>query len=175
MALSNKQKAFIEHYLRTWNATEAARLAGYKGNAVTLATVGSENIRKPAIAAVIAERLGELAMEADEVLVRLSDQARASIEDFIEITPLGAPTLDLKKAQEAGKLHLIKKLNYDADGNLRSIELYDAQSALVQMGRSHGIFLDRVKDDPEEEAFDLEEWREKRKQRRQAVESDEGE
>jgi phage terminase small subunit len=173
MALSNKQKAFIEHYLRTWNATEAARLAAYRGNDVTLASVGSENLRKPQIAAVIAARLGELAMEADEVLVRLSEQARASIEDFIEITALGAPALDLNKARKAGKLHLIKKMYYDADGNLRSIELYDSQSALVQMGRSHGIFLDRIKDDPGEAAFDLDEWREQRRKRRQAVQEDE--
>ena len=31
------------------NATEAARIAGYKGNDATLSAVGSENLRKPLI------------------------------------------------------------------------------------------------------------------------------
>lgn len=38
------------------NATEAARRAGYEGNDVTLAAVGSENLRKPLIAEAIKAR-----------------------------------------------------------------------------------------------------------------------
>ncbi len=54
MALTSKQKKFVASY--TGNATEAARLAGYSGNDVTLAAVGSENLRKPEIAAAIDAR-----------------------------------------------------------------------------------------------------------------------
>jgi len=50
MALTYKQRAFVEHFLAMgdaqWNATEAAKLAGYKGNRVSLATIGSANLRK---------------------------------------------------------------------------------------------------------------------------------
>jgi len=52
--LSAKQKRFIEAYCG--NATDAARLAGYKGNAVTLGAVGDENLKKPRIAAAIKVR-----------------------------------------------------------------------------------------------------------------------
>lgn len=45
--LTTKQQAFVDCY--TGNATEAARMAGYKGNLKTLAQVGAENLRKPYI------------------------------------------------------------------------------------------------------------------------------
>lgn len=55
--LSEKQRRFIAAYIgeANGNATHAARLAGYKGNDVTLATVGSQNLRNLQIASQIAE------------------------------------------------------------------------------------------------------------------------
>ena len=55
--LSAKQKRFIEAYCG--NATDAARLAGYKGNDNTLGQVGDENLKKPKIAAAIKAREDE--------------------------------------------------------------------------------------------------------------------
>lgn len=52
--LTGKQRAFAEHYAASGNATEAARAAGYAGNAETLSQVGSENLRKPQVARYIA-------------------------------------------------------------------------------------------------------------------------
>ena len=140
MALTYKQQLFIEHYLTCMNATEAARRAGY--SAKTAASIGSENLRKPEIASAISERLKEAAMSADEVLRRLADQARATMEDFISEGPLG-PDVDLEKAREAGKLHLLKKFKVDKDGGV-AIELHDPQTALVHLGRYHGLFLDKT-------------------------------
>lgn len=53
--LTPKQQAFVDAYTGAarGNATEAARMAGYKGNATTLAAVGAENLRKPQIQAAI--------------------------------------------------------------------------------------------------------------------------
>jgi hypothetical protein len=53
--LTEKQRRFVDAYLgeAAGNATKAARLAGYKGNDNTLASVGTENLRKPAIAEAI--------------------------------------------------------------------------------------------------------------------------
>ena len=62
--LTFKQEQFIKHYLSkevSGNATEAARRAGYKGNDNTVATVGDENLRKPAIAFKINEVRGKAA------------------------------------------------------------------------------------------------------------------
>lgn len=56
--LTPKQTRFVEAYcgVAAGNATEAARLAGYKGNNETLQTVGSENLRKPLVAEAIAAK-----------------------------------------------------------------------------------------------------------------------
>lgn len=56
--LTEKQRRFVEAYMgeACGNATAAARIAGYKGNDETLSTVGTENLRKPAVTAAIEER-----------------------------------------------------------------------------------------------------------------------
>lgn len=141
MALTYKQQLFIEHYLTCLNAAEAARRAGYSTKSARV--IGCENLTKPDIKAEIDERLKEAAMGADEVLRRLADQARATLEDFIEVTKDGEPVVDIDKAREAGKLHLLKKFKVDKDGAV-TIELHDPQAALVQLGRYHGLFLDKT-------------------------------
>ncbi|MFW6086155.1 MAG: terminase small subunit [Myxococcota bacterium] len=54
--LTEKQRRFVEAYLgeACGNATQSARLAGYKGNNNTLRVVGAENLAKPAIQEAIA-------------------------------------------------------------------------------------------------------------------------
>lgn len=57
--LTEKQRRFVEAYMgeAAGNATEAARLAGYKGNAKTLGAVGAENLAKPGIQQAIDKRV----------------------------------------------------------------------------------------------------------------------
>lgn len=137
MALTAKQQAFVDEYLACWNASEAARRAEY-------AKPGQEGhrlLKKAEIAAEIARRVADRAMTADEALIRLAEQARASIEDFADIRE-GIPNglfLNFEKAKAAGKLGLIKKIKYNAQG-YPEIELYDAQAALVHLGKHLGLF-----------------------------------
>lgn len=141
--LSPPRQAFVEHYLRTWNATEAARLAGYaapnKQGPRLLVNVG--------IQAAIQARLDELKLGADEVLVRLGQQARGEYAQYIyTFSPDGKtrlPAFDFEACAADGNLHLVRKWRYDARGNLE-IEFYDAQNALVQLGRHHKLFTDRA-------------------------------
>lgn len=56
--LRHKQRAFINEYLKCWNATRAAISAGYSEK--TAASIGSENLRKPEIAAELSSRIAEL-------------------------------------------------------------------------------------------------------------------
>lgn len=151
MALEPKQQAFVEEYLKCRNAAEAARRAGYSEK--TARVIGAQNLSKLNIQEEIARRTKEVAMEADEVLSRLADIARGSIEDFISLTyePYPAAVLDLGKARERGVLHLIKKLKYDKDGN-PEIELHDPQSALVNLGKHHKLFTDKVEHELSEDA-----------------------
>lgn len=137
-SLTPKQEVWLEAYLRTWNATEAARIAGYQRPNKE----GPENRVKPGIAALIQEHI-EAIMPAGEVLTLLADQARGTMEDFIDPD---TETLDLQKAYQKKKLHLIKKFTrVETDGKTRiSVELYDAQAALTQMGKHHGLFKEVV-------------------------------
>ncbi len=99
-ALTPKQQAFVDHYLKTGNATEAARLSGYKGNDNTLRSVGGENLLKPAIKAAIDERQKPVTTkrraDADDVLDFLSDV----INDTVVINPDGCPLATRVRAAE---------------------------------------------------------------------------
>ena len=54
-------------------------------------------------------RLTELQASADEVIRRLSDQARGDMGDFLDISSVSFQ-IDLNKAKELGLTHLIKKV-----------------------------------------------------------------
>lgn len=142
--LSLKQRAFAEHYLRLWNGTQAAIAAEYSER--TAAQQASRLLKNVKVQAYIEERLEELKLGADEVLVRLGEHARGSVADFIRIAEEGGDIfIDFRKAQEAGKLHLLKKVKKTVkDGEVTiEFELYDAQAALVHLGRHHRLFVER--------------------------------
>jgi phage terminase small subunit len=158
LALSNKQQVFIESYLRCFNATKAASDAGYshpnKQGPRLLVNVG--------ISAAIKARIEEKAMSADEVLLRLADMARGDISDLMALTP-GGFTFELMVKDAEGnyipnpKTKLIRKIKQKVTTMLgktedaedreiieTEIELYDAQAALVQLGRHHKLFTDKT-------------------------------
>lgn len=153
--LTDQQQVFVEHYLFCWNATEAARHAGYAHPNAQ----GSRLLVNVSIAAKIAARLAEKAMAADEVMARLADVARGDLADFVDVTDptadldeatdildakakAGGWRLNLGKAEQRGKLHLLKKLKSGQWGP--EIELHDPVSALVQIGKHHALFVERT-------------------------------
>ena len=151
MALNIKQQAFVEHYLTVWNGAEAARRAGYK----TKPNVqGARMLANASIQAAIQERLAELKMGADEVLTRLTDQARGSPAPFLDITDAG-DLIGFNLGQDK-PLHLLRKVSMsrrktrdeELDETVTieniSIELYDAQAALTLLGKHHRLFVDRT-------------------------------
>ena len=81
--LTPKQKRFCEEYLKSGNATDAAKKAGYKEKAAH--SVGAENLRKPVISAYIKRRMGEqeaaLVADANEVLQFYSAVMRGEVKD----------------------------------------------------------------------------------------------
>lgn len=123
----------------------AAYLKTYPKSSYDAARANSSRlIANDNVQAEIQARLNELKVSADEVLVRLADQARGSMGDFLKFYDgVNTPFLDLQAAKEKGLLHLVKKLKYNKDGQ-PEIELYDAQAALVQLGRHHKLFTDNA-------------------------------
>lgn len=151
-ALTGKQQAFINAYLgeARFNATEAARIAGYEGNDNVLGVTGHENLRNPKIAAEINRRMNEAAMSANEVLAILSNQARGSLADVLN----DEGEFDLAEAKQRGTDKLLKKLKVrrsvrrTKDGEeiedvTHEFEIHDPQSAAVHVGKFHKLFTDK--------------------------------
>jgi phage terminase small subunit len=213
--LTPREDAFVTAYIANrFNGAKAARTAGY--SARSAAEIAHQNLRKLHIQKAIKERLAAEHMGPDEVLLRLGDQARGTMDDFLTLRsarvattitkPLAdiiadlqnqiafeeeyaaiaglaekeleahnsqvaairrrilrlelrlkhdpkatedvpgpivkhlVPEVDLVKARSRGQLHLIK--SYNAKDN--KIELYDAHAALVDIGKVHKLFTDKV-------------------------------
>lgn len=83
--LTEKQKRFIDYYIETGNATEAAKKAGYSRK--TAKAAGYENLTKPYLKSAIDERLKALeekrVADAREVLIHLTAALRGEIEEEV--------------------------------------------------------------------------------------------
>jgi len=135
MGLTRKQQKWLEEYLICWNASEAARRAGYTGKPNV---VGPRLLANVSIQVAISERLKNIAMSADEALARMAQIARGDIGDFIG--------LDEKKLKAHPQNHLIKTFNRRTlklkDGSeLIEVELglYDAQRAKEHILKQHQL------------------------------------
>jgi len=141
MALSPKHRKFCEEYLRLWNATDAYQAAYPKASRETARRNGSDLLTNTDIAQEIKARIDERAMSANEVLDRLAEHARNEHGRYI--TEDGA--VNLTQLIADGKAHLIKGIKETQYG--KNIEFYDAQAALVQLGKHHKLFTDRIEQD----------------------------
>jgi phage terminase small subunit len=87
MALTDKQRRFVDEYLVDLNATQAAIRAGYSDK--TAYSVGHENLSKPEIADALAkaqaERSARTKIDADWILRRLADEADADVADLYDV------------------------------------------------------------------------------------------
>ena len=120
MSLTTKQQLFVNEYLKCFNATEAY-IASYPNvTRTTAASNGYGLLRNTEISEAISQRLSESAMSADEVLMRLAEQARGEHGRYI--TTSG--TVDIATLVNDKKAHLIKKVKETKDG--MEYEFYDA-------------------------------------------------
>jgi hypothetical protein len=137
-----KHQEFVNQYfICNMNQTEAY-LKVYPKSSYDSARANSARLiaDDSSIRAEIAARLAELKMSADEVLIRLAEQARGSHADFSAVNLRE----DLK---DHPKAHLVKSIvadvHEDSQGRVHHkirLELYDAQAALVHIGKAHGLF-----------------------------------
>lgn len=141
--LTNRQRVFIELYLTLWNATEAARQAGYSPK--TAQEQSSRLLSNVIVKQAIEARIAEKTATADEVLMRLTSHSRGTMDDFLD-----GERLSIEQARTRDQLHLIKK--YKVTRRLEpgdepratietvELELYDAQAATVQLGKALNVF-----------------------------------
>jgi hypothetical protein len=105
--------------------------------------------RQDEILAATAAALANLSEQAVgslcDVLNTLAAQAGGDVGGFITIDDKGGWALDLKRAEEAGLLPLVKKLWVTKEGHDR-LELHDSQAAAAKLGAlALGILTERRK------------------------------
>lgn len=174
-ALNKKQQAFVDAYLQYWNATKAARRAGYAGSGIRV--TAHRLMQREDVQEEIRQRVAENAMSANETLARLAAQARADIGPFMN----NEGEIDIGAMKEAGATHLLRKVKYSRRSGVNKdgsewenvtvdVEMYSAQTALELIGKSHKLFTDRVEhegrvtvditgDDLAQARDELEEWK----------------
>lgn len=83
--MNERQKRFVDFYIKTGNASEAARSAGYSKR--TAGIIGDENLKKPYIRKEIDARLKEMASrrvaDAQEVLEHLTAVVRGEMTEEV--------------------------------------------------------------------------------------------
>ena len=119
--LTPKQKRFCEEYLKSGNATDAAKKAGYKEKAAH--SVGAENLRKPAISAYIKRRTDEqeaaLVADSNEILKFYTAVMRGEVKDQFG---MDASLSDRLKAGDS----LMKRYAAASDRNRTTMEKLDS-------------------------------------------------
>lgn len=144
MTLNNRQELFVSEYLKCFNATKAAKAAGYSEK--TAYSQGHDLLKVPEIAARVRERLRQSAMDADEVLHHLAEIARGDMDDLVDING----NLDMTKARQFGKTKLIKKVKNrvmsteNTDITETETEGYDRLRALELIGKHLAMWTDKV-------------------------------
>ena len=151
MGLTKKQKMFVENYLQCWNATEAAKRAGYSER--TAYAIGHELLKKLEVSSEIKARIDEKVMKTDQILSEVSDIAGLDISDFVEVFGVGAVKWDFEKAQKAGKMHLIKTITPTREG--LKVEFHDKLKAIELIGKHAGVFDEPPGDDTAKAIYKL--------------------
>lgn len=107
--LTKLQRLWADYWIKTGNGTEAARLAGYKGNDNVLAVTAANNLKNEKIKKYIAETYEQTEKAADdkrvadsmEVLEFLTKTMRGEVKDQFGLDPMLSDRI--KAAELLGK------------------------------------------------------------------------
>lgn len=131
MALTSKQKLFVDEYLVDLNATQAAIRAGYSEK--TAYSIGNENLMKPEIAKAIQnaqqKRQERTEITQDRVVQEIADNAFRPASD--------AQKSDFKHASKAKYLDMLCK----------HLGVYDKETASGATRETGVVMMPEVSDD----------------------------
>ena len=138
--LSPKEEKFVNNYVASGNATQAARDAGYSERSAR--ELGHRLLTKVDILERITERLQEENVTADEVVSTLAAQMRSAITDVL---PDDGGLISQIKDNKLG--HLIRKIKLRRELEIGTgkqfevveLELYSAQQAAIQLSKIKGL------------------------------------
>jgi len=144
MKLTEKQKRFVDYYIETGNATEAARKAGYSEK--TARSVGAENLTKPDIRKAIDEALQQLQSEriadAKEVMEYLTAVMRREYKECVVVTT--SEEVSTYVPDETGKMRKQTVRKETPQVVEIPARLADANKAAELIGKRYGLFTDKI-------------------------------
>ncbi len=147
--LSERQKAFADHYLMSLNATASYKLAGYasKGNAAEVSA--SQLLRNAKVRKYIEKRQAKLQEKLEITQERiLAEYAKLAFLDprlFYDETGNLIPVHELPEAVSATLSGMSVESVPGGSTRLTKIKFSDKQKALDSLARIQGMFKDTVK------------------------------
>jgi phage terminase small subunit len=155
VALTDKQRRFVDEYLVDLNATQAAIRAGYSQR--TAGQQGDRLLKNVEVAAAVAEAQAERAKRTeitqDMVLTELAKIGFANMGNYLHATTGGDPYFDFAGLTEEQKAALVEVTVEDftegrgedaRDVRRVKFKLGDKRAALVDIGKHLGMFKERV-------------------------------
>lgn len=165
MKLTPKQAAFVDAYIETGNASEAARRAGYSDK--TAFRTGQENMQKPAIKQAIEARQAEIRSErtADitEVMEFLTSALRGEVTDENLVTEgcgdgISEARIIETRISSRDRLNaaqqLLKRFPRQMDVAEQEARIKRLASELESMEKANGVESVQIIDDLREDDMD---------------------
>ena len=136
-----RRERFVQEYIKDGNGAGAARRAGYSPRGADVTAV--RLLGNASVQARMAEVLKNAGLDSETIVYLLAQQALSLHTQYIEVDPeTGEPSLDFEGLRAAGLTHLVKGFSIGANGK-PSWEFYDAQAALIILGKSTGVLMER--------------------------------
>lgn len=131
MELTTKQKKFADEFIKTGNATQSYKVAGYSVRSDNAASVeGHKLLRNPKVKNYINEKMKEIEnkqiAKAEEVLKHLTTAMRGEIKEEVVVTE--------NIGDYESRARIIKK-QISAKDRIKAAEL---------LGRRYSLFTDKV-------------------------------
>lgn len=152
--LTPRQQRFVEEYIISGNASDAARRAGYSLR--TAHRTAQENLQKPAVQRALAVLRAKASAAMQTRKQRIEEELERIAfyrgDQFFSTDDEGNVVLDAKPDADldvvTGATRKVRK-RYGKDGELigeeveHQVKLADRQRALEMLGRIEGMFVDR--------------------------------
>lgn len=152
--LHPKHRLFVEYYLRSANATQAAISAGYSEASAFM--YGSQLLRVPKIREAIEYRLYKHEIKSEKVLQEIGHMAFSNMADYLKIAEDGLPQIDFTDTTRA-QWAALQEYKEDATGGdgdgerkrvvRRTIKLQSKPHALEMLAKHLHLLDTRIEID----------------------------
>jgi phage terminase small subunit len=153
MALNLQQQKFLTAYLKSGNATEAAKIAGYSEK--TAAEQGTRLLRNAQIKAAVQKTMSKLEISAENVLAEIAKLAFSNMGDYVAPSPDGTQLVPDFSKLTRDHMAAIQEITVDesaggaGDGKRERIQrtkfkLADKGLNLERLGRNLKLFTDKI-------------------------------